>query len=121
MKLMYYLMPIILLFNTGVLLSQTTLSPEESELEERARLAAEVLGSEHKYETSDEEKESELPTVKKAAKGEEGMNDEDKDVLMKNLERTRSKYEGKDTDELFERVSKAYVRNLHRILKRKKR
>lgn len=49
-----------------------------------------------------------------------GMNEEDKDVLMKNLERTRSKYEGQDTDELFERVSKAYVRNLHRILKRKR-
>lgn len=49
-----------------------------------------------------------------------GMNEEDKDVLMRNLERSRSKYEGQDTDELFERVSKAYVRNLHLILKRKK-
>lgn len=49
-----------------------------------------------------------------------GMNEEDKDVLMRNLERTRSRYDGQETDELFERVSKAYVRNLHRILKRKK-
>lgn len=96
------------------------MSLEESELEERARRAAEVLGSEFKDEKA-EESDFPVPSEKRTAQGEEGMNDEDRDVLMKNLDRTRSKYEGKDTDELFERVSKAYVRNLHRILKKKKK
>ena len=118
---MIYLLPIILLLNTPSLFSQTTLSAEESELEERARRAAEVLGSEFKDESSEDESDDKMPPVKKTAEGGEVMGEEDRDVLMKNLERTRSKYEGKDTDELFERVSKAYVRNLHRILKKKKR
>lgn len=48
------------------------------------------------------------------------LSDEDTEVMMANLERSRSQYEGKEEDELFSRVSKAYVRNMDKILKKKK-
>lgn len=47
------------------------------------------------------------------------ISDEDTDVMMANLERTRSQYDAKEEDELFDKVSKAYVRNLDKVLKRK--
>ncbi len=50
-----------------------------------------------------------------------GMSDEEKDVLAANYERQRSSYETKEEDSLFQAVSKTYVRNLDKILTRKKR
>lgn len=102
---------------------------ETSEIENSEKLAAQSGSSVLKdmssagainYDEAADNSYSNSGTDNRSALDSTGMNEEDKDVLMKNLERTRSRYEGQDTDELFERVSKAYVRNLHRILKRKK-
>lgn len=50
-----------------------------------------------------------------------GMSDEEKDVLAQNYERQKSSYETKEEDSLFQAVSKTYVRNLDKILTRKKK
>lgn len=50
-----------------------------------------------------------------------GMSDHEKNIMMSNLERTKGRYKPEDTDSLFEVVSKAYVRNLEKILTRRKK
>src|SRR5690554_872919 len=50
-----------------------------------------------------------------------GMSDHEKSIMMSNLERTRGRYKPQETDSLFEVVSKAYVRNLDKVLTRRKR
>ena len=50
-----------------------------------------------------------------------GMSDEEKDRLMANYERTKSKYSPNENDSLFNVVSKAYVRNLDKVLTKKKK
>ncbi len=55
-------------------------------------------------------KSSEAPT----------MSGEEHDVVMANYERTKSEYKPDEDDALFNKVSKAYVRNLEKILTRKK-
>ena len=50
-----------------------------------------------------------------------GMSDEEKDIMSKNYERNKGKYNPRDEDSLFQVVSKTYMRNLDRVLTRKKR
>lgn len=50
-----------------------------------------------------------------------GMSDEEKDVMMANYDRNRSKYETKEDDGLFKVISKAYVRSLDKVLTKKKK
>ncbi|MFY7994241.1 MAG: hypothetical protein ACOVP4_13170 [Bacteriovoracaceae bacterium] len=50
-----------------------------------------------------------------------GMSDEEKDRLMANYERTKSQYNPNENDSLFKVVSKAYVRNLEKVLTKKKK
>jgi hypothetical protein len=50
-----------------------------------------------------------------------GMSDEEKDVLMANYERNKSEYKSNEDDGIFKIVSKAYVRNLEKVLTKKKR
>lgn len=50
-----------------------------------------------------------------------GMSDEEKDRLMANYERTKSQYSPNENDSLFKVVSKAYVRNLEKVLTKKKK
>lgn len=49
-----------------------------------------------------------------------GLSEADKDHIMFNYERNSSDYHSYDSDELFEKVSKAYVRNLDKVFIRKK-
>jgi hypothetical protein len=55
-------------------------------------------------------KSSEAPT----------MSGEEHDVVMANYDRTKAEYRSDEEDPLFHKVSKAYVRNLEKILTRKK-
>lgn len=48
------------------------------------------------------------------------LNDEEKEVVLRNYESNKSIYREDSSDSLFERISKAYVRNLDKILTRKK-
>ncbi len=48
------------------------------------------------------------------------MNDEEKEVVLRNYESNKSVYKEDSSDSIFERISKAYVRNLDKILTRKK-
>jgi hypothetical protein len=50
-----------------------------------------------------------------------GMSNEEKDVLMANFERNRGKYNPAEDDTLFNILSKAYVRNLEKVLIKKKK
>lgn len=50
-----------------------------------------------------------------------GMSDEEKDIMMANYERNRSKYNANEEDGLFKILSKAYVRNLNKVLTKKRR
>lgn len=50
-----------------------------------------------------------------------GMSDEEKDRLAANYDRTKTKYQPTEEDSLFQVVSKTYVRNLDKILTRKKK
>lgn len=50
-----------------------------------------------------------------------GMSDEEKDVMAQNYDRNRSDYKTKEDDTLFQVLSKTYVRNLDKILTRKKK
>ena len=49
-----------------------------------------------------------------------GMSDEEKDRLAANYDRTKSEYKTNEDDSLFQVLSKTYVRNLDKILIRKK-
>ena len=48
------------------------------------------------------------------------INDEEKEVVLRNYENNKSVYKEDSSDSLFERISKAYVRNLDKILTRRK-
>lgn len=50
-----------------------------------------------------------------------GMSDEEKDALMANYERNKGQYNPDEYDSLFKVVSKAYVRNLDKVLTRRKK
>lgn len=50
-----------------------------------------------------------------------GLSDEEKDVMMANYERNKNDYNPDEEDGLFKVVSKAYVRNLEKILTKKKK
>jgi hypothetical protein len=50
-----------------------------------------------------------------------GMSDEEKDRMSANYDRTKSEYKTKDDDTLFQVLSKTYVRNLDKLLTRKKK
>lgn len=83
--------------------------------EDEVRKAAEVLGSTYTPPKPDDKSDVLIDfTVK------EEMNDEEKEVVLANYERTKNEYREDSGDTLFERISKAYVRNLDRILTRKK-
>lgn len=53
-------------------------------------------------------------------KSSDALTDADQEWVLKSYERNQSAYEGSDEDGLFQKVSKAYVRNLEKILDRKK-
>lgn len=50
-----------------------------------------------------------------------GLSDADKDKLMSEYERNKRDYEGSEEDGIFSKVSKAYVRNLDKVLIKKKK
>lgn len=50
-----------------------------------------------------------------------GLSDADKDKLMSEYERNKGDYEGSEEDGIFSKVSKAYVRNLDKVLNKKKK
>lgn len=50
----------------------------------------------------------------------EALSSSDQARIEQGYERNKGQYQGSDSDELFEKVSKAYVRNLDRILQKKK-
>ena len=50
-----------------------------------------------------------------------GMSDEEKDIMAANYDRNKSDYRPNEDDSLFKVVSKTYVRNLEKILTRKKK
>jgi hypothetical protein len=50
-----------------------------------------------------------------------GLSDADKERMLSEYERNKKDYTGKEEDGLFNRVSKAYVRNLEKVLTRKKK
>lgn len=50
-----------------------------------------------------------------------GMSDEEKDRMAANYDRTKTQYKTTEEDSLFQVVSKTYVRNLDKILTRKKK
>ncbi len=97
-----------------VILSTTALG-ETVDKEAEARKAAEVLGSTYTPKKADDKSDVLIDFEQK-----EAMNDEEKEVVLANYERTRSVYKEDSSDSLFERISKAYVRNLDKVLTRKK-
>ncbi len=88
---------------------------ETANQEAEVRKAAEVLGSTYTPKKADDKSEVLIDFEQK-----ETMNDEEKEVVLANYERTRSVYKEDSSDTLFERISKAYVRNLDKVLTRKK-
>lgn len=50
-----------------------------------------------------------------------GMSDEEKDIMAQNYDRNKGDYNPKEDDTLFQVLSKTYVRNLDKILTRKKK
>ena len=50
-----------------------------------------------------------------------GMSEEEKSIMAANYERTKSEYQTNEDDSLFQVLSKTYVRNLDKILTRKKK
>jgi hypothetical protein len=97
-----------------LILSTATLS-ETLDKEAEARKAAEVLGSTYTPKSADDKSDVLIDFEQK-----EVMNDEEKEVVLANYERSRSIYKEDSSDSLFERISKAYVRNLDKVLTRKK-
>lgn len=55
------------------------------------------------------------------AKDSMGLTDADKERMLSEYERNKKAYQEDEDDGLFNKVSKAYVRNLEKVLKRKKR
>jgi isocitrate lyase len=87
---------------------------ERAKAEEEARKAALVLGSTYTPKKADDKSEVLIDFEQK-----DPMNDEEKEVVLANYERTRSEFKEDSSDSLFERISKAYVRNLDKVLTRK--
>lgn len=88
---------------------------ETVDKEAEVRKAAEFLGSTYTPKKADDKSDVLIDFEHK-----EMMNDEEKEVVLANYERTRSVYKEDSSDSLFERISKAYVRNLDKVLTRKK-
>jgi hypothetical protein len=89
---------------------------EKVKNEEEMKKAAEVLGA--TYNPQHAEKKTEQLIDFDAP--ETAMNDEEKEIVLANYERTKGHYKEDSSDTLFEKISKAYVRNLDRILVKKK-
>lgn len=83
--------------------------------DDEARKAAEVLGATYTPPDANDKSDVLIDFESK-----EGMNDEEKEVVLANYERSKSEYKEDSSDSLFERISKAYVRNLDRVLTKKK-
>ena len=98
-----------------ILILSATAFAETVNKEDEARKAAEVLGSTYTPKKADDKSEVLIDFEQK-----DTMNDEEKEVVLANYERTRSEYKEDSSDSLFERISKAYVRNLDKVLTRKK-
>ncbi len=98
-----------------ILILSSTVFAETVNKEEEARKAAEVLGSTYTPKKADDKSDVLIDFEQK-----DTMNDEEKEVVLANYERTRSVYKEDSSDSLFERISKAYVRNLDKVLTRKK-
>ena len=103
-----------LLISSAPASAEDKVAPPPLSKEDEARKAAEVLGETYQAPKADQ---SEV-IIDFAAT--EGMNDEEKDVVLANYERTKGEYKEDMSDSLFEKISKAYVRNLDRILVKKK-
>jgi hypothetical protein len=56
-----------------------------------------------------------------AASNPTGLSDEEKDIMAANYDRRKSEYKTSEDDSLFQVLSKTYVRNLDKILTRKKK
>ena len=82
---------------------------------EEARKAAEVFGDTYQAPQANDKSDVLIDFAPADV-----MNDEEKDVVLANYERTKAEYKEDISDTLFEKVSKAYVRNLDRILVKKK-
>lgn len=102
------------LFFFLLILSTNALS-EIVDKEDEARKAALVLGSTYTPKKADDKSDVLIDFEKKDV-----LNDEEKEVVLANYERTRNVYREDSSDSLFEKISKAYVRNLDKILTRKK-
>ncbi len=102
------------LFFLLLILSTHALS-EIVDKEDEARKAALVLGSTYIPKKADDKSDVLIDFEKKDV-----LNDEEKEVVLANYERTRNVYREDSSDSLFEKISKAYVRNLDKILTRKK-
>ncbi|MES2526043.1 MAG: hypothetical protein V4598_03115 [Bdellovibrionota bacterium] len=98
-----------------ILILSVGASAETVNKEEEARKAAEVLGSTYTPKKADDKSEVLIDFEQKDA-----MNDEEKEVVLANYDRTKSEYKEDSSDSLFERISKAYVRNLDKVLTKKK-
>ncbi len=98
-----------------LILLLTPVFAAEVNKEEEARKAAEILGATYTPPDANDKSDVLIDFDTK-----EEMNDEEKEVVLANYERSKSEYKEDSSDSLFERISKAYVRNLDRILTRKK-
>ena len=96
------------------LLVSTAVMAEKVNKEEEAKKAAEVLGSTYVPPNPNDKSD-----VLIDFEYQDAMNDEEKAVVLANYERRKSEFKEDSSDTLFERISKAYVRNLDRILVRK--
>lgn len=95
-----------------ILLISTAWAQDPAAVEEEKRKAAEVLGATY---TPTKPDEALIDFAEESP-----MNDEEKEAVMANYERTKNEYKEDAGDTLFEKISKAYVRNLDRVLVKKK-
>lgn len=98
-----------------ILLASSAFGETPLTKDEEARRAAEVLGATYTPRDPNDKSDVLIDFTDSS-----GMNDEEKEVVFANYERQKSIYREDITDSLFERISKAYVRNLDKILVRKK-
>ncbi|MFL5786195.1 MAG: hypothetical protein ACJ76H_16370 [Bacteriovoracaceae bacterium] len=98
------------------LLFCTSALAEKVKNEEEMKKAAEVLGATYTPRNTDGKSERLIDFDAPEA----AMNDEEKEIVLANYERRKGDYKEDSSDTLFEKISKAYVRNLDRILVKKK-